>query len=619
MRTTARLRVAGLAFASAVALFAICFLAFPAKTAHAQFISPGPLTKCHTDLEGDSHCNDCHSGGKKVDDGKCIACHDGIKKEIDAKRGYHGATLAGKECSPCHVEHIGLNARLVRWPNADETKFDHAQSGWTLTGKHAETKCTDCHKGVTKIGFTTYLGLTSSCGSCHKDPHQGRLGQACEKCHDTTDFKKVALDRTFDHSRTRFPLLGQHATVSCEKCHGAPPDAKYTGIAFGACSDCHKDPHNGKFKDPCATCHTVKGWHEVSLAKGEHPVLSLANGHAKVACAKCHDKGNDKPPTKGSTCVSCHANVHAAPFGDDCKSCHAEILWMGIARDISLEAHAKTSYPLKGKHVDVDCAKCHDKTKPEGPRYRQVAFDKCTRCHADQHKGEFLARGGGECAQCHVEDGFAPAKFGAADHASTGFALEGKHQAVACRECHPGASPRLVWNAAKKTCAECHPNPHGDQFATEMAAGGCAHCHTALGWDQVKFDHSTFPLVGAHARTRCDSCHAATAEDKKSGKGASFKGVPRECEGCHDDVHGGQFRTEPQQKKCGDCHDPAADSFKLPQFDHAAKTGFVLDGKHAPLACGECHKTERRKDGVMSVRWRLGYRQCRDCHPNPHT
>ena len=28
-----------------------------------------------------------------------------------------------------------------------------------------------------------------------------------------------------------------------------------------------------------------------------------------------HDRGNDKPPSKGKTCVSCHPKVHEAAFG----------------------------------------------------------------------------------------------------------------------------------------------------------------------------------------------------------------------------------------------------------------------------------------------------------------
>ena len=39
---------------------------------------------------------------------------------------------------------------------------------------------------------------------------------------------------------------------------------------------------------------------------------------------------------------------------------------------------------------------------------------------------------------------------------------------------------------------------------------------------------------------------------------------------------------------------------------------------HAPLSCDKCHPNTTLRNGRMAVRWRLGYRQCKDCHANPH-
>src|SRR5947208_16677151 len=33
--------------------------------------------------------------------------------------------------------------------------------------------------------------------------------------------------------------------------------------------------------------------------------LSLANGHSKLACKACHDKGVGTPPSKGNQCKDC--------------------------------------------------------------------------------------------------------------------------------------------------------------------------------------------------------------------------------------------------------------------------------------------------------------------------
>ena len=607
---SARAPLALLLLAGGLALLTSLWTARPAR---AQILTPGPLAKAHLKLEGDTHCTDCHQGGKRVVAERCLDCHKELAARVSAKKGLHGTGYLGQDCGPCHVDHLGVDARLVHWPGGDQAKFDHALTGWKLTGKHAGVECAKCHDKKLSGGEATFLLLSEACATCHEDVHKGRFGKSCERCHNTEDFKRFE-ESTFDHSKTRFPLLGAHAKVACKQCHGEPP--KWTGLAFESCEDCHKDPHQGRFKPtPCSSCHTEKSWKSTSIGRNNHPGTSLANGHLKVACKTCHDKGNDRPPSKGTKCVSCHPVIHKAAFGDDCKKCHADILWLGIPREVSLEAHQATVYPLQGKHAEVGCDSCHSPKKKEDDRFRRLKFGRCIDCHADKHKGEFASHAQGECAPCHAVEGFAPTLFGVPQHSHTRFALEGRHRAVPCSGCHPGPAPRLDWKNPKLNCADCHANPHGHQFDAEMAQGGCAHCHNVEGWGQVKVDHSIFPLLGAHARAACSACHDPTPEDKLAGKGASWRGLPHECEGCHADEHGGQFRSAPA-KGCNSCHDN--DAFQLPNFDHATMTGWPLEGKHVGLECDKCHKQERRKDGVMSVRYRLGYHACRDCHADPH-
>jgi hypothetical protein len=275
--------------------------------------------------------------------------------------------------------------------------------------------------------------------------------------------------------------------------------------------------------------------------------------------------------------------------------------------------HGKTRYPLEGKHSKTGCVACHSKQKPIAQRYRNLKFDTCASCHPDKHAGEFKGRSAGECAQCHTVKGFTPTTFGFAEHATTAFAIDGKHLATPCGKCHTGKRPRLAWQVAAKDCASCHKNPHGDQFAKEMAAGGCAKCHTSLDWHEPHIDHTKWPLIGAHSRTACATCHGA---QKRGAEPAAYRGIPRECTGCHTDIHAGQFKSQPA-KVCTTCHDTFA--FKMgDKFDHK-KTRYPLDGKHVGVACAKCHPAETLRDGKTAVRWRLGYIACKDCHANPHT
>jgi hypothetical protein len=592
-----------------VVVIALCALGGAAR---AQLLSPGPLAASHADIDGDDDCNQCHSSGKQVDAQKCLACHKDLGAKISAGRGLHGRSYKGKACEECHVEHNGRNYKLVRWPGGAMESLDHKDTGWPLEGAHTQPSCSKCHTQTTKGGKQTFLAARTDCGSCHKDAHQGRLGATCQQCHNVKKWEEVDLQK-FDHAKTRYPLTGAHTTVDCAKCHGTP--AKYAPLQFGTCDSCHKDPHVGQFPSkPCTKCHETSSWNTGadSAFSKDHPKLSLGGGHAGVKCEKCHDKGNAKPPSKGSTCVACHPQVHEAKFGNKCEQCHKSIRWLGLPRDVGLAAHDKTKYPLEGLHVQVDCAKCHSPKKPENERYRRLAIDACSRCHADPHQGE-LAALGKDCASCHTVRGYKPTTFTVADHARTKYPLDGRHAVTPCGSCHTTASPRVDLRVGKSACAECHQNPHGDQFAAEMQKGGCGQCHTSDRWQQAKIDHSTFPLRGAHARTACERCHGAV---EKGAQPAAFRGVPRTCDGCHEDQHAGQFRASEPKKACEHCH--TEDGFKLPDFDHAKETGYALEGKHAKVACGKCHPTEQLRNGATAVRYRLGYRGCKDCHANPH-
>ncbi|HET7501568.1 MAG TPA: hypothetical protein VFK02_11210 [Kofleriaceae bacterium] len=589
---------------------AVVVAAIVPRAAVAQVLSPGPLAQAHASIEGDDDCTRCHESGNKVVARLCLDCHKDLGAELAAGRGLHGRNYQGKPCEECHVEHVGRNTKLIRWPGGAATRLDHALTGWPLEGAHGTVACSKCHTRTSPQGKPQFVATRSACASCHKDPHAGRFSTDCQSCHRVTDWKAFERAR-FDHKLARFPLTGKHADVACEKCHKTPPVWK--PLAFATCEACHADPHRGELKPrACTACHDTGGWASGDdKIRANHPRLSLASGHARVACKTCHDRGNDRPPSKGGRCEGCHRPVHLAKFSTRCETCHAQIKWIGLPESVGRDNHARTRYPLAGKHQAVACAACHPASRPVAQRYRQLAFDACAACHADVHKGELAARG--DCAKCHTVAGFAPTTFGIEEHARTAFALDGKHVATPCGSCHPGARPRLSFVVARKACLDCHANPHGAQFDKEIAAGGCANCHTTFDWHQAKIDHSIWPLAGAHARTPCTACHGV---HQKGAQPAAYRGVPRACEGCHDDIHAGQFRQTQPAKDCKTCH--SAESFRIAAaFDHRT-TRYPLEGKHRELACERCHPSETLRNGTTAVRWRLGYTRCKDCHANPH-
>jgi hypothetical protein len=520
---------------------------------------------------------------------------------------------------------VGLGASLPRRTGAQFL------SPGKLSSAHADidgdANCSECHSTGKRID-------ADACLSCHDDLavrirqraglHGDEYrGQECGRCHVEHLGRGAKLVRwpggaktRFDHRLSGWPLGGAHASVRCENCHDGTNrrgHSTFLGLKTD-CVSCHEDPHEGRFGGTeCTSCHNETDWTEVTNVRSNHPGLSLAAGHSKTKCEACHDRGNTSAPSVGSSCVSCHAQVHQAAFGDRCEDCHASIRWTGLPKRIGLRAHPITAFPLEGLHQEVSCKGCHSPKLPPERRYRRLEFDRCGDCHRDVHRGSL---GNADCSACHDERGFWPTSFTVEQHGRTDFALDGKHLSVPCSGCHRGKRPHYDLGLKAQRCVDCHENPHGGQFATEMSQGGCAHCHSSRGWDSPRIDHSAWPLTGAHAEAACDGCHSPSKQDRSSGRGPTYRGAPRECAGCHRDIHAGQFRLTSPERECDACH--LTDSFEIGTLDHAELADYPLEGEHEALACAACHLTERLRSGQRAVRYRLGYRECADCHANPH-
>jgi len=573
---------------------------------------------------------------------KCEQCHTEIGQEITENRGLHSKFPNKIDCAKCHSEHNGEDFPLIHWEPSLKG-FDHNQTGYPLQGKHAGLECSQCHTPAhlqasvkplirMKDLKQTFLGLTQDCASCHQDVHKGQLGQNCLQCHNYTDWKTATH---FDHSKTRYPLTGLHAQVACEKCHApAKPGepARFTGIPFAKCSDCHADPHHEAFKQNCETCHTTSGWKKVPTSeqfdhsKTKFPLLGK---HAEVDCLRCHAGGNFEKPVPFAKCSDCHApDPHKGQFSErpdkgECGGCHTVDGWKPSL--FGVKEHASAAYPLTGKHLTLECAKCHI---PAGPdtKYR-IPFEHCLDCHKDAHNGQFaVAPYKNECERCHTVQGFQPSTYTIALHQKTRFPLAGAHLAVICAECHRagfgGAAPGVIpYHFGDRTCTGCHADPHHGEFNDKMAqkrkdgtSMGCEACHTVKSWtDLPSFDHSktSFPLLGAHMKVACDQCHKPAGPEGKITE-VSFKSTPAACSGCHADIHAGQFVKAGKPLPCERCHD--SKRWKPSNFDHETGTDFSLKGAHEKVACGDCHNGYRIVNGKRVLFYRPTPRQCVDCH-----
>lgn len=539
---------------------------FPAQ---AQLLSPGELSRVHEELEGVRNCTSCHALRKKgVDAGKCLSCHEPLQTRINSGKGFH-ATVS-RDCGTCHKEHYGADFQLVR---LDEARFDHKQTGFLLTGAHREASCRSCHRPelITDAQVRraksrhdalkrTFLGLDTTCMSCHaaSSPHQGQFsGEDCADCHATEAWENAVR---FDHDDTRFALVGRHRQVACAGCHPqatAPGGARFIqfeGIRAANCSSCHRDAHDGAFGTDCQQCHRPGGWNQVrnfteNSFDHSRTGFDLIGAHAALSCQNCHGGRND------------------------------DLISIAFVR--GTERHT----------------------------YPRIEAEACQSCHIDLHAGAFAdAPGGVTCTNCHTQSAWTPVTYDLQRHnTETAFPLAGAHLATPCTACHGGEQPTFTFE--DQTCLGCHvaDNPHGDQFAAEDGTIACTACHTMEGWQPAaNFNHAqtAYPLTGRHAEVACGECHEAAPNSS-----VQFRGVPADCASCHADPHNAQFA----EATCERCHTTTGFEHAAATFDHR-RTRFPLTGAHQQATCSACHRLEATSDGLSFVRYRPLGTACKDCH-----
>ena len=606
---------------------------------HAQ-VSPGALSRAHHNLDGPTGCVRCHAVSPGSPTFLCLDCHREIASRLQQKRGLHPVFMAQPKasCVRCHSEHNGENFSLLHW-DPSPGKFDHSKTGFVLDGKHAGLSCAKCHNAGRISGLErtslqmrdanrSFLGLSRSCANCHEDKHKGQLGSNCLQCHNSNDWKDA---RTFDHSKTKFVLTGLHRQVACQKCHTADTTGvlKFVGLRFDRCASCHNDPHRGSFKQGCESCHTTATWKRSSFAaefdhsKTKYP---LVGKHLDVPCESCHRNGDFKSAIAHNVCADCHKpDPHNGQFlartdGGKCESCHT--LEGFKPAKFTLADHNKSDFPLREKHAELECAKCH--TPAGRATVFRIKLSGCIGCHQDVHRNQFAgAPYFNRCERCHNQSTFHSAAFDLARHQQTRFALTGAHLAVACNDCHkPAAKGRNdSFHFDSLSCTTCHADPHKGQFAARMSVvdargkpSGCEACHSTKTWTDVsRFDHSStgFVLTGAHRGVDCASCHRPPNLERTL-LNVNFKAAPTQCEDCHEEVHGLQF-ARAGVSRCAECH--ATGKWKPSLIDHD-KTRFPLKGGHQNVRCGACHKDVRLVEARQVLFYKPTPTECVACHGN---
>jgi hypothetical protein len=218
-------------------------------------------------------------------------------------------------------------------------------------------KCLSCHAPIAqriarKAGV--HRAVKDDCVSCHSD-HAGVDGEL--RPFDQTRFNHAA--------DAGYPLLGKHAAASgqCVSCHKTRSFLTATPV----CTTCHQDKHKSALGPNCERCHSLEVTFASATKGFDHrrTAFALTGGHQTVACAHCH-KTPDYKVARFSACATCHVTPHKAQVSTVCTTCHSTATWR--TKNFN---HARTAFPLAGKHAAVDCASCHKqpatKVRPRPP------------------------------------------------------------------------------------------------------------------------------------------------------------------------------------------------------------------------------------------------------------
>ena len=488
----------------------------------------------------------------------------------------HGSGFKAN-CSDCHSS--------FSWEiDVDTFSFDHSLTAFPLEGQHTQVDCRNCHQTL------VFQEASTECISCHTDMHRTTVGADCARCHTPANW--LVDNITELHQDNGFPLLGAHATLSCDECHASESALEFNRIG-NDCINCHLDDfsattspnhQNAGFSVNCEECHRGDGF-DWSSENIDHAFFPLEKGHQIQDCASCHTAGDfSNTPTD---CFACHQadyentlnpNHQNADISTGCVECHTtDVGWMPAEF-----AQHDGLFPIySGRHEGerAQCADCHNNPS-------NYAEFMCISCHVnpetdEEHGGvSGYAYENTACLACHPT-GNADDSF---DHNNTNFPLTGGHQNTDCILCHAGG-----YQGTPTDCEACHTTDFNNTANPNHQVLGlptdCAACHTTEpGWNPASFGihDDYYALHGEHAAIAndCAACHDG-----------DYNNTPNTCFGCHQDDYGqttnpnhasSQFSTD-----CQSCHTETA--WIPSSFDH--DNIYPIRGAHVAIAndCAACH------------------------------
>jgi len=398
--------------------------------------------------------------------------------------------------------------------NAATSSFDHAGTGFPLTGTHVSVSCAACHvNGRMKNTPTQCIGCHNTMTAPGLPQSHPRTTFRCDACHLTTTWRDFAF---MDHAQ---------ATGPCASCHNNKfAIGKNSGhvVTNAPCNDCH---HN-----------TVSFAGATATGNG----TTAAPAAASPATMPAAKPASPVPPSTtqaGTTTPAGMTTQRSATTPAGMATQPSATTPAGMATQPSTTTQAAmTMQPMtmqpKMSHVGVvnRCAMCHNGVTAGGkPPNHVVSNAPCETCHKSTvtFAGAAMNHAGivGNCASCH-NSGAAIGK--PAKHIVTNAACESCHRSTVTFE---GA--RVDHASITATCASCHNGATSEgkpprHFVTTLP---CDTCHRTVAWIPANYRHVSPAYVNHGPSVACASCHSANAQVVAW----KFPAFRPGCAGCHVD------------------------------------------------------------------------------------
>ncbi|MFT5307862.1 MAG: hypothetical protein ACI96V_001009 [Thalassolituus oleivorans] len=231
----------------------------PADINWEQTVSPGELSTAHAFLE--NNCEGCHTPIQGVTRENCVMCHANELEILQRQPTEFHADVT--ECTSCHQEHHGRNAKISVMDHKFLTTVGMAMLPNPTIQFDEGTATRDLLQSIVSSNRPTdplfvhpSISVEESvlqCASCHgnDDRHFGLFGDDCASCH-----------RTDQWSLPEF-IHPSNQSYDCNQCHEAPPS--HYMQHFKMISAKVAGQHKAKVEE-CFACHQSTSWNDIKRA-----------------------------------------------------------------------------------------------------------------------------------------------------------------------------------------------------------------------------------------------------------------------------------------------------------------------------------------------------------------